>query len=699
MAATRWFLPVGRGRGGPRHNVTRCRLWLLGAAILISAIGIAMPAAAAVPDAYEPDDSFGQATTIVVGAAAQQHTIDPEDDQDWVCFHVLAGLTYRVRSGDGITPNLTFTDLYDSNGTTDIGTYYRTVDAIAEYTADRDKAVYAQVMGFWAEAGDSYTISVEVISDQYEPDNSYVLAKPITVNGAAQQHNFFGDDEEDWVFFPVISGWKYIIETTRGDAPDGVDAFIALYDSDGTTRIGPPSADSGLQEYVATASKKLYARVSGRYGTYSLRVTAVPIARIDVTGSLDFGVITVGSSLQKTLTIRNTGTAPLVIGAVTFEGTGFTLAGGSPAGVTIPAGGSRDVAVRYTPSVAYSGAPSAVKKSWSNLNARYNYLNGQLYSISLYSGFQNVGGSGSLPWRVRIGSAEKTGSSNVVAGAKYTVETLQRVGTGTGLVELLQPVTATYDLRGYLGSVLGVYYHRVPEATLRIASNDPDEPTVFVGLYGTGTKRATALSLSAPATSTYMKAPLYGYLKYATSSGSMTPLKGRAVAVQQYVSGAWKTIATVTTSDTGKWTYTATPAKKATYRAVYAGDSTYLKQTSAKATVLPKVYLSTPTFRTSTTGSGRTALKYGTTYIVNGYLKPKHTSGSTQIKIKAYRWNGSTYVYKKTYTAIASNYSTYSRYNAKIKLPSKGTWRVRAYHAADTTNAKTYSSYRKVTVK
>jgi hypothetical protein len=209
----------------------------------------------------------------------------------------------------------------------------------------------------------------------------------------------------------------------------------------------------------------------------------------------------------------------------------------------------------------------------------------------------------------------------------------------------------------------------------------------------------TSLTFTAPTTCPYRSAKLSGYLTYADAAGAMKPLRGGHVSVQQYISGVWKEITRPTTDETGRWSYTATPTKKASYRVVYAGTATYLKQTAGPKSVLPKVYLSAPAFRKTTTGSSSTSLKYGSTYVVNGYLKPKHASGSTQVKVKAYRYERGKWVYKKTYTATASNYSTYSRYNAKIKLPSKGTWRVRAYHAADAANASTYSSYRKVSVK
>jgi hypothetical protein len=108
--------------------------------------------------------------------------------------------------------------------------------------------------------------------------------------------------------------------------------------------------------------------------------------------------------------------------------------------------------------------------------------------------------------------------------------------------------------------------------------------------------------------------------------------------------------------------------------------------------VLPKVYLTRPSF-------GRTTLAYGKSFSAKGYLRPRHAARSYPVKIFAYRYQGGKYVYKASYKAKASDYSTYTKYAASIKLLSRGKWRLRAYHPADTRNAATYSTFRYVTVR
>lgn len=114
----------------------------------------------------------------------------------------------------------------------------------------------------------------------------------------------------------------------------------------------------------------------------------------------------------------------------------------------------------------------------------------------------------------------------------------------------------------------------------------------------------------------------------------------------------------------------------------------------------PKIaFTSAPRFSTYTH-------TYGKTYKVWGYFKPKHETGSTEMKVLAYRKTKQAdgtykYIYKKSFSTKVSNPSgsSYSKYTGYVELPSKGKWRLRVRHLADTKNAKSYSSYRYVEVK
>jgi hypothetical protein len=113
--------------------------------------------------------------------------------------------------------------------------------------------------------------------------------------------------------------------------------------------------------------------------------------------------------------------------------------------------------------------------------------------------------------------------------------------------------------------------------------------------------------------------------------------------------------------------------------------------TSPTLSVAVQAYLSAPTF--------------GTTVYANrsvtaaGYLKPRHTVGATSVQLQFYRYEGGVWVYRKTASAANGDYSTYTRYAATTSLPSTGSWRVRAHHAADSLNAATYSGWTPFTVR
>jgi len=450
-------------------------------------------------DDYEPDDIYTAANPIAVGGASQQHNIAPADDQDWVSFEVAAGLTYRVAcTADAQPAEFTRTALFDSDGVTElVPGEFVAADTFLEYKADEDKTVYARITGYLAFQEEEYEVSAVVISDDYEPDDSHSAAKPLAVNGSVQERTLLPSDDEDWVSIPVIRGWRYTIETGPGTPLEDTDTILDLYDSDGTTLID--SYDHGGEgeysriEYTAKTDKTVYARVTGGWllgSTYTLWATAIPIPMISVTQNMDFGTVMVGSSTQRTITVSNVGAAPLDIGEVRLVGADFSIASGNPSGETIAPDESHDVVVRYSPTIAYSGEPVPVKTSYTSTIARYNYVEGHLDSISLFTGFENRGGGGDLAWHVRIDGVDYTGSGAVVSGGKYVMEVVESYSMGSGLVEVLEPVTQGFELEDLLGEFRSVAYIRVADAALQIGSNDSEETTVSVGLFGTAGEAA-----------------------------------------------------------------------------------------------------------------------------------------------------------------------------------------------------------------
>jgi|GEM_PF-2516334 len=69
-------------------------------------------------DAYEPDDYYGDAKTIVANGTPQFHNFDVAYDQDWVKFSASAGQVYTITTSNLGSKIDTELELYDKNGVT-----------------------------------------------------------------------------------------------------------------------------------------------------------------------------------------------------------------------------------------------------------------------------------------------------------------------------------------------------------------------------------------------------------------------------------------------------------------------------------------------------------------------------------------------------------------------------------------------------
>ena len=80
---------------------------------------------------------------------------------------------------------------------------------------------------------DYFTISnPALIGDAYEPDSSYLLAKPIVRNDLPQSRTLSDDYDEDWIKFDAVSGTTYTIETQGS-----TDTYIDLFGTNGTSLL------------------------------------------------------------------------------------------------------------------------------------------------------------------------------------------------------------------------------------------------------------------------------------------------------------------------------------------------------------------------------------------------------------------------------------------------------------------------------
>ncbi|MEZ5125280.1 MAG: VCBS repeat-containing protein [Thermoleophilia bacterium] len=104
--------------------------------------------------------------------------------------------------------------------------------------------------------------------------------------------------------------------------------------------------------------------------------------------------------------------------------------------------------------------------------------------------------------------------------------------------------------------------------------------------------------------------------------------------------------------------------------------------------------------RTVTTPVAPSVMYHSKAKTIYGYLKPRHTAGTNPVQLQLYKKNSSgAWVLQSSVSAKVSDYSSYSKYAASVKLTSTGSWRVRAYCPATGEYLSASSGYDNITVK
>jgi len=196
--------------------------------------------------------------------------------------------------------------------------------------------------------------------------------------------------------------------------------------------------------------------------------------------------------------------------------------------------------------------------------------------------------------------------------------------------------------------------------------------------YSTMTVRASTL---APAYGTVVK------LSGKTVDSTGTPVAGMPVVA---LTGSGATAGSGITAADGSYAINVRPSVRTYYTVVSLGNSFIASAQSARVLIDPKVYLTTPV--------SPSAVYLNRAFYSIGYLRPRHTAGTYPVLIKAYRKISGRWVLKKTVKAKASNYSSYTKYTARYYLPTRGYWKLVAYHDS-TAHYPTTSGARYITVR
>lgn len=172
------------------------------------------------------------------------------------------------------------------------------------------------------------------------------------------------------------------------------------------------------------------------------------------------------------------------------------------------------------------------------------------------------------------------------------------------------------------------------------------------------------------------------------------PVANARVRVQSSSDGVSfiNTSMVATTSATGSIACLVRPVHRTYYRFIAVHEEIANLQTvSVARVVVPRASV------------GRlVAPKYlvrGRATTVYGALKPRHTAGTSPVTLQIQRRSGSRWVRHSTVTAMASDYSTYSRYKRSMRFAREGQYRIRAIHPEDSMHASHVSDWRSVTVR
>ena len=169
-------------------------------------------------DNFEPDDTTAGARDIAVGET-QLHTFYPGGDLDYVRFLAKRGHFYRVATSDltlGVDTHLTViinnTPYYSDDALP--GSLYSSLICRGDMSSDYEAMVQIANRGTFG-SDKRYQITVQELSDQYEPDDVSPTMLTISVPPVPQQHTFYPNNDVDKVQFTAKRGATYRILTSN----------------------------------------------------------------------------------------------------------------------------------------------------------------------------------------------------------------------------------------------------------------------------------------------------------------------------------------------------------------------------------------------------------------------------------------------------------------------------------------------------
>jgi hypothetical protein len=200
-------------------------------------------------DQWEPDDSYTQASHLIVGEPQYHSILDGGADVDWAWFSLPSAMDVVIETSgvSGDTELFLYTQAnvpssyltYDDDS--GIGAFSRismTLPSGTYYVMVREYGQNSEIESY------QLTLTMPLQSDAYEPDGSPEQASHIAI-GSSQLHSIGdGGADVDWVYFTLGTTKSVLIETSgeRGDTRiwlyNEVDSQLYNLGSDDDTGVG-----------------------------------------------------------------------------------------------------------------------------------------------------------------------------------------------------------------------------------------------------------------------------------------------------------------------------------------------------------------------------------------------------------------------------------------------------------------------------
>ncbi|OGJ89072.1 MAG: hypothetical protein A2268_08730 [Candidatus Raymondbacteria bacterium RifOxyA12_full_50_37] len=178
------------------------------------------------PDAYEPDNSRGTATPIIIGAPAQAHS-HSLNDTDWVTFNGQSGKTYLISNdGDHYTRLYVYLGASTSYDTYLYGGSYSSSPYIF-FACDSTATYYINVAVYSSSYYGNYTISVVDADSLHLATFSSPTVSTVWSSGSSYSIQWTSDSAllSTYVNLSLYNDTFLVAAIASGTANDGVQSF------------------------------------------------------------------------------------------------------------------------------------------------------------------------------------------------------------------------------------------------------------------------------------------------------------------------------------------------------------------------------------------------------------------------------------------------------------------------------------------